>query len=149
MSAIHNTQFNSKQKILNCQVDGSLPLSIDNKRHSAGPVACHNRVERTPGMVFSVYVIECKLTGYYVGTTRNLLRRLEQHRTLKGSSRFVREHGGLSQLVCSESLATKAEAKKRESELTKALIRKHGAAMVAGAGLINLLDRERYERRCG
>ena len=94
-----------------------------------------------------VYIIECNQSGYYVGVTRNLPRRLEQHRTLKGSSRFVKEHGGILRLVHSELALTKAKARKRESELTKALILEHGAGMVAGAGLISLSDRERYERR--
>lgn len=107
---------------------------------------CQVELERT----FSVYVVECNDLGYfYIGISRNLPRRLEQHRSLKGSSRFVKEHRGMLHLVCEENYRTKAEARKRESELTKSLISQYGAENVAGAGLISLIGRQCQEHSGG
>jgi predicted GIY-YIG superfamily endonuclease len=57
-----------------------------------------SRGEQTPWGVWDgrdlcvVYVLDCGEAGYYVGHTCNLLRRLTQHYTKRGSW-FTKKHG--------------------------------------------------------
>jgi len=62
-----------------------------------------------------VYIIECLDGLYYTGMTYNLEKRLEQHRTGKGSN-FTSKHG-FKQLKYSEEFANLSEAREREKQL--------------------------------
>jgi predicted GIY-YIG superfamily endonuclease len=84
----------------------------------------------------TVYVIECNRPGYYyVGMTTNLKRRLEQHRTGKGSSVFVKEHGGLKQLLQTYPVEGRASARRLEHAVTLRMIAVYGQAYVGGSNL--------------
>ena len=113
-------------------LEASVPLSI-----SIGEADGLSGVQgQSPAYPFYVYVIECNERGfYYVGMTRRLERRLATHSGGRGSSRFVKAHGFMFALVHYEGANSKAEARKRESDLTKQLILLLDPDHVAGAGL--------------
>lgn len=62
-----------------------------------------------------VYIIECEDGFYYTGTTYNLEKRLEQHRSGKGS-KFTSKHG-FKELKYFEEFDNLIEARNREAQL--------------------------------
>ena len=62
-----------------------------------------------------VYIIECKDGFYYTGTTDNIEKRLEQHKTGKGS-KFTSKHG-FKKLRYVEEFTDITEAREREYRL--------------------------------
>ena len=84
----------------------------------------------------TVYVIECNDAGYYyVGMTTSLKRRLEQHKTGKGSSVFVKEHGGMKQLLQTHIVGGKIPARRLEHATTLRMILLFGQDHVGGSNL--------------
>ena len=70
---------------------------------------------------------------FYIGMTHKLDRRLESHRTGRGSSLFVKLHGGLLRLVESRPASDRKAAKRLQSEVTREYLLKHKREHVAGA----------------
>ncbi|HLD69628.1 MAG TPA: GIY-YIG nuclease family protein [Candidatus Omnitrophota bacterium] len=66
---------------------------------------------------YFVYILQSKNGKYYTGYTTDLNRRMEQHKTGKGS-KFVRGFG-FKKLLYHESYNTKSKALKREAELKR------------------------------
>jgi len=65
--------------------------------------------------MYNVYVIQSSLNnGYYIGHTKNLEKRLEQHNSGKIRST---KNGNPWQLVYTEEFRTKHEAYKRELQI--------------------------------
>ena len=65
--------------------------------------------------MFHTYVIKSRSTGkYYIGSTADLLQRLEYHNTNK--TRYTRGKGPW-ELVWSEAFATRTGATRREREI--------------------------------
>jgi len=62
-----------------------------------------------------VYILECEDKSLYVGATNNIQRRLNKHRSGKGS-KFVRSRK-LSKLAYTEDFDNKYDAFKREREI--------------------------------
>jgi len=69
----------------------------------------------SPENKWYVYIVECLDKSLYVGATNNIQRRLNEHRTGKGS-KYVRSRK-LSKLVHSEEFNNKYDAFKREREI--------------------------------
>ncbi|MDR0568779.1 MAG: GIY-YIG nuclease family protein [Spirochaetaceae bacterium] len=63
------------------------------------------------------YILECNDGSYYVGSTKDLQRRLKQHQTGKGA-RYTRSHSPVK-LVYFEEYETPSEAYRREKELQR------------------------------
>jgi putative endonuclease len=68
-----------------------------------------------------VYILECKDTSLYTGSTNNLEKRLHQHNNLKSGAHYTKVRRPVV-LRHSEAFETYAEARKREGEI-KALTR--------------------------
>jgi putative endonuclease len=68
-------------------------------------------------MKFTVYILRTSANTLYIGQTKNLEKRLEEHKskTVK-SSKYVRSFPSFK-LVYSETFKTRSEALKREYEL--------------------------------
>ncbi|MDR0524439.1 MAG: GIY-YIG nuclease family protein [Spirochaetaceae bacterium] len=62
------------------------------------------------------YILECGDGSYYVGSTKNLERRLLQHQSGKGGAKYTRSHSPVK-LVYFEEYDSTAEAYRREKEL--------------------------------
>ena len=89
---------------------------------------------------YYVYVIRCKTAGhYYVGSTNNLERRVQQHifGMEKGGAEFTEAHG-VDCVVHVEEVGSKEAAEERERELTLEYMRRYGVAFVAGAEFCEL-----------
>lgn len=63
------------------------------------------------------YILECGDGSYYVGSTKNLRRRLREHQTGKGG-RYTRSHSPVT-LVYTEEYETPLGAYRREKELQR------------------------------
>ncbi len=74
-----------------------------------------------------VYIIETPRGQYYCGTTNNLKRRLEQHRTGKGSKYLKRN--GVKCMVWSAAAPDRSEACKCETHI-QGLPKKHKRVIV-------------------
>ena len=68
-------------------------------------------------MPYYVYILQCEDNSYYTGYTKNVDKRLNQHRNGKGA-RYTRIHKP-KQLVHLEEFGSRAEAMKREKTLKK------------------------------
>ncbi len=62
--------------------------------------------------MYSIYILQSEKDGkYYIGSTDNLIKRLERHN--KGYSRYTKGRGPFL-LIYKEGYKTRSEAKKRE-----------------------------------
>ena len=62
--------------------------------------------------MYSTYILQSEKDGkYYIGSTDNLIKRLERHN--KGYSRYTKGRGPFL-LIYKEGFQTRSEAKKRE-----------------------------------
>ena len=79
-----------------------------------------------------VYVLECITPGhYYVGLTKNLRVRFEQHKKGQGSE-YTKIHGA-KQIIQIIPCHSKEHALKEEKKVTRTLIKKYGINKVAGS----------------
>jgi len=62
-----------------------------------------------------VYILKCRDDSFYVGITKNLKRRFQEHKEGKGG-KYTLKHKPVN-IVYSESYDTKKEAAKREKQL--------------------------------
>lgn len=69
------------------------------------------------GKIWYVYILRCKDDTLYCGITPDLQKRLEQHRSGKGT-KYTRGRGPLT-LVYSEACATHPDALKREAAIKR------------------------------
>lgn len=69
-------------------------------------------------MSWVVYILELSDGSYYTGITNNLERRLETHRSGKGS-RYVRSRLPIVKVAYQESMSTRGEASSREIKIKK------------------------------
>ncbi len=65
--------------------------------------------------MYFVYVLKCGDGSFYTGITNNLEKRIETHRSGKGS-KYIRAHLPV-QLIYNEVLESKSQALKREREI--------------------------------
>jgi len=69
------------------------------------------------GLSFTVYILQSQKDGrYYVGHTKDLSNRLEQHN--RGASKSTRNHRPWRLVYC-ENFATKKDSIKRENQIKK------------------------------
>ena len=93
------------------------------------------------GIMFHVYILLCSDCSYYVGHTRDLLKRLDAHNRGVGSSHTAKRRP--VRLVYQESQATRAAAARRERQL-KGWSRKKKDALIRGdISLLRKLSRRR------
>jgi len=79
-----------------------------------------------------VYILESSAGSYYIGYTTDIERRLQQHRSGKGS-KFVRAFG-FKKLLYKEELSSRSEGLKREAELKKLSREEKEALILASSG---------------
>lgn len=87
------------------------------------------------------YILECNDGSYYVGSTKNLQRRLRQHQRGKGA-KYTRSHAPVK-LVYFEEYDSLADAYHREKELQrwkhhkkKVLIEEHQSPSIMYPGQV-------------
>jgi predicted GIY-YIG superfamily endonuclease len=81
--------------------------------------------------MFTVYILRTNLNALYIGQTKNLEKRLEEHTShSKKSARYLQEYTSF-ELVYLESYSTRIEAMHRELQLKK-WSRKKKEALIAG-----------------
>ncbi|MBI4080311.1 MAG: GIY-YIG nuclease family protein [Candidatus Levybacteria bacterium] len=68
--------------------------------------------------MFFVYVLQCSDQTYYIGSTKNLEKRLVQHNAHKAGARYTKMRRPVV-LKYSESFPTLHEARRREAEIKK------------------------------
>jgi putative endonuclease len=68
--------------------------------------------------MFYTYILECADGTYYVGSTNDLARRLQQHNNAKAGAHYTKIRRPVV-MKYSECFATSSEAKKREAALKK------------------------------
>jgi len=69
-------------------------------------------------MTYFVYVLECSDKSYYIGSTKNLEKRLKQHNELKSGAHYTKIRRPVI-LKYSEKVKTYAHARKREAEIKR------------------------------
>ena len=70
-------------------------------------------------MAYFVYILRTSSNTLYTGQTKDLEKRLEEHKSKsKKSSKYVRSHDSF-ELVYQEKHQTRGEAMKREAEIKK------------------------------
>jgi putative endonuclease len=70
--------------------------------------------------MYWVYILQSASGRYYVGSTVNLERRIEQHNTHKyPGSEYTKRAGGPWELVYSEVYETRKEAMMREKQIKR------------------------------
>ncbi len=77
---------------------------------------------------YYVYILKCKDTSLYVGSTNDLEKRLHAHNHLKSGAHYTKIRRPVS-LVYSKKCKTYAEVRKREGEL-KALTRQEKLELI-------------------
>lgn len=83
-----------------------------------------------------VYIVCCGDGTYYTGIARNLVRRISEHNSLKGGSKYTRSRQPV-ELVYAEQAASRSAAAKREYQLKKMpLTRKKELIGASQTGLI-------------
>lgn len=68
--------------------------------------------------MFFVYILRTNKNTLYIGQTKNVEKRLQQHKERKGGSKHLRAFTDLK-VVYTESYETRSEALKREAFLKK------------------------------
>ena len=66
--------------------------------------------------MYFVYILECRDTSLYVGSTNNLEKRLQQHNESKRGAHYTKIRRPVK-LMHSENFKTLMEARKREREI--------------------------------
>lgn len=79
--------------------------------------------------MFYVYILRNTHNRLYIGHTKNLEHRLNDHKNSHGA-KFIKDYGSFD-LVCSEVHKTRSEAMKREKQL-KGWSRAKKEALIAG-----------------
>lgn len=90
-----------------------------------------------------VYIVRCRDGTFYIGTARNVTRRLAQHDAGKGA-KYTRARGPVT-LLWQEGPMTVSRALRREHQL-KQLTRPQKAAFIAGAFELRLPRRRKVRR---
>jgi len=81
-------------------------------------------------MAWYLYMVQCRDGRFYTGITTDLKRRMQEHRTNRGS-KFVRAFG-FKRLLYTERLRTRSKALRREANIKK-LSRAAKKALIAAA----------------
>ena len=68
--------------------------------------------------MYFVYILECKDSTLYVGSTNNLEKRLKEHNTSKHGAHYTKIRRPV-ELRYSESVETYGAARKREAEIKR------------------------------
>lgn len=68
-------------------------------------------------MEWYVYILKCKDNSYYTGITKNIKKRIESHKSGKGS-KYTKNRGPF-QLVYKEKCTNHSTALKRENSIKK------------------------------
>ena len=87
-----------------------------------------------------VYILRCGDGTFYIGTARDITKRLAQHAAGKGA-KYTRSRGPL-ELVCQEGPMTVSRALRREHQL-KQLTRAQKLAFIAGELEVKLPRRKK------
>lgn len=87
---------------------------------------------RRPQRRFTVYVLECEHEKYYVGYTRNLRRRMRQHLSTRGGSKWTRIYKPVGMVTEYRRVPADYYLGK-EAQVTAELMLKHGVNNVRGA----------------
>lgn len=82
-------------------------------------------------MKYFVYILKCRDTSLYIGTTNDLKKRLIAHNTLRSGAHYTKTRRPVV-LVHSENCKTKSHALKREHALKK-LTRKEKLNLIRSA----------------
>lgn len=69
-------------------------------------------------MSFFVYILECSDKTYYIGSTNNLTKRIDEHNTKKNGAHYTKIRRPVA-LRYSEEHKTLSMARKREAELKR------------------------------
>ena len=85
-----------------------------------------------------VYILFCNQKIYYIGSTDNLERRIEQHR--RGESTYTQKFSDIK-LVYSEPCPTRLEAERRELQIKGWRIAKKKALIAGDTLLLKQLSR--------
>jgi len=93
-------------------------------------------------MPHHVYILRCADQSYYVGSTRNLAKRIAAHNDGLGARYTARRRP--VQLVYAESLPTLADAVRRERQLKRWSRAMKEALLTGDFGKLNRLGRSRY-----
>ena len=67
---------------------------------------------------YTVYILRTSSNTLYVGQTKNLKKRLENHKSKKGGAKYLAYYKSFK-LINQESFSTRSEAMKREWEIKK------------------------------
>jgi len=67
-------------------------------------------------MLYSVYILQCADSSFYVGCTNNLKKRLQQHNNSKWGAHYTKIRRPVS-LKYSEEFKTLKEARQREAKI--------------------------------
>ena len=67
---------------------------------------------------YSVYILKCSDNSFYIGSTNDIRRRLNQHNNIKGGAKYTRARRPV-QLVYLEKCGNISDARKREYQLKK------------------------------
>ena len=87
-------------------------------------------------MKFSTYILECADKTFYVGSTNNLERRLEQHNNSKSGAHYTKIRRPVV-LKYKEEFETLRESRQREIEL-KGWRREKKIDLINGKGVLKL-----------
>ena len=68
--------------------------------------------------MFYVYILECKDSTLYVGSTNNLEKRLKEHNTSKNGAHYTKIRRPV-RLVYSEKISSFRVARRREAEIKR------------------------------
>jgi putative endonuclease len=71
-----------------------------------------------PAADWHVYIVCCKDNSYYTGITTDLLRRIDEHNSLKKGARYTRSRRPV-ELAYFEKAASRAVAARREHQIKK------------------------------
>jgi putative endonuclease len=93
------------------------------------------------GMRHWIYILSSKSRVTYTGMTRNLVRRIAQHRA--GKSAFTRKYR-VNRLVYAEALGSKHDAARREHQIKEWSAAKKRDLISAGNPTWDDLDPERF-----
>lgn len=85
-------------------------------------------------MTFTVYILKCRDTSLYVGSTNNIEKRLYAHNNLKSGAHYTKLRRPVH-LIYSEKYATLREARQREHAI-KQFTREKKIELIGGAAIL-------------
>ena len=91
-----------------------------------------------------VYIVRCRDATFYIGTARDVSKRLARHNAGQGA-KYTRSRGPVK-LLCQEGPMTVSRALRREYQL-KQLTRPQKQAFIAGQLIVKLPRRKPDSRR--